>query len=346
MKNRWLARLFLTLCLLLITTACFRNGISAVHAEQTWTVSGTVGSKTSDVFLYFETSAGEMIIKIDTSTDTTDCKILIPGKAITVTCYRGNDAYLHASRISSSEVQTNVVVDKQNVTSVYGRVESGTTDSLLYFNTSGGEMQIKLDKDTDMSACTILTVDKWITVTVGRGSDAYMHAVKITDGNVASGSSYATVTPTSANVTVSGTVYSGTSTSLLCLATSGGVMQIRLDANTNLSNCKMLFPDQYVTAVVYRGSDAYMHAASITNNTVISNWGATLEGSTSTVTGTLTAGTTSQVLYLSTSGGIMQIRYDGTTNLSSGMLVLGKNVKVVCSRGNDAFMHAVAVYGN
>jgi hypothetical protein len=42
----------------------------------------------------------------------------------------------------------------------------------------------------------------------------------------------------------------------------------------------------------------------------------------------------------------MQIRYDGTTNLSSGMLVLGKNVKVVCSRGNDAFMHAVAVYGN
>ena len=52
----------------------------------------------------------------------------------------------------------------------------------------------------------------------------------------------------------------------LHLDTNDGVMEIRLDSNTNFSKCPVLLLNKSVTVVAQRGSDAYYHAVTITSN--------------------------------------------------------------------------------
>ena len=66
------------------------------------------------------------------------------------------------------------------VATVYGTVLSDTSASILYLSTEDGVMEIKLDDDTDTSACKVLIADKRVSVSLSHGSDGYLHAEKIT----------------------------------------------------------------------------------------------------------------------------------------------------------------------
>ena len=331
---------------LAITMAGTVSDIPVVEAASSTTVTGTIQSGTTDTLMYLSTTAGTMEIKIDSDTDTSGCKVLLPDKKISVTCYRGDDAYMHASKITSPDAASNVTVDTRSTATVEGTVLTGTTDDLMYFSTSAGTMQIKIDSNTDMTGCTTVTLGKKLIVTCGRGSDAYMHAVKITDSTSSSNSTTAVINGvTMPNIT--GTVAANTTVSYLYFSTSSGLMEIKIDSSTDLSECRTLIPGQSVSVACYRGSDAVMHAGRIVDNTISSSSQATVNtAKTTNVAGTVTSDTSSQLLYLSTSGGTMQIRLDDNTSMNGCVLVIGESVQVTFAGGSDSYLHAVSIRTN
>ena len=331
---------------LAITMAGTVSEIPVVEAASSTTVTGTIQSGTTDTLMYLSTTAGTMEIKIDSDTDTSGCKVLLPDKKISVTCYRGDDAYMHASKITSPDAASNVTVDTRSTATVEGTVLTGTTDDLMYFSTRAGTMQIKIDSNTDMTGCTTVTLGKKLIVTCGRGSDAYMHAVKITDSTSSSNSTTAVINGvTMPNIT--GTVAANTTASYLYFSTSSGLMEIKIDSSTDLSECRTLIPGQSVSVACYRGSDAVMHAGRIVDNTISSSSQATVNtAKTTNVAGTVTSDTSSQLLYLSTSGGTMQIRLDDNTSMNGCVLVIGESVQVTFAGGSDSYLHAVSIRTN
>lgn len=331
---------------LAVTMAGTVSEIPVVEAASSTTVTGTIQSGTTDTLMYLSTTAGTMEIKIDSDTDTSGCKVLLPDKKISVTCYRGDDAYMHASKITSPDAASNVTVDTRSTATVEGTVLTGTTDDLMYFSTSAGTMQIKIDSNTNMTGCTTVTLGKKLIVICGRGSDAYMHAVKITDSTSASNSTTAVINGvTMPNIT--GTVAANTTASYLYFSTSSGLMEIKIDSSTDLSECRTLIPGQSISVACYRGSDAVMHAGRIVDNTISSSSQATVNtAKTTNVTGTVTSDTSSQLLYLSTSGGTMQIRLDNNTSMNGCVLVIGESVQVTFAGGSDSYLHAVSIKTN
>ncbi len=309
-------------------------------AEDTYTVSGTVSSDTTSSYLYLNTAQGKMTIAIDSDTDLSGCKMLLPNKQVTVECHRGSDACLHASKI----YKPSAVVDSSNATTVYGTVKSGTTDDIIYLSTSDGTMNIKIDSTTDMTGVHVITVGQSLYITTARGSDAYMHAVAIKDASTSSstGSDVTTINGTTMPY-ISGTVASETTSSLLYFSTSGGTMIIKYDSNTDYSGCLTLIPGQAISVACYRGSDAYMHAAKIVNN---ANAGySTAESYSTTVefSGKVSSSSTLNTLYLVTSGGTVKIKLDSSTTLSSLPLIVGQNVTVTCGHGSDETWHAMNI---
>ena len=312
-------------------------------------VQGTVASGTTGDMLLLNTSGGQMKLKIDGSTDLSACKVLIPGRTVTSGWVRGDDAYLHSTKIvGASTSYNNANVNTGSAVSVSGKVSGNTTENMLYLDTSGGKMAIKIDNSTAMG-CRVLYENQSVTVSVARGDDAYMHAVRI-DGqggsSSSSSSSSQTVTPTSETIMIQGTVKSGTTENELQLGTSGGDMKIKIDANTNLSVCKTLIPNDTVAVACYRGSDAYFHASVITG-TVQPGSGSVDGSSAVTVTGKVASGTKGNLLYLVTDGGTMQIKLDTGTSMNGvRVLTQDRSVKVSVARGSDAYMHAVSISAN
>ena len=107
MKRR-LAAIGMAFCLM--TSMVSAIGIEAAAAE-TATVTGTVRSGTTADLLLLSTREGNMEIKLDSSTDTSGCKFLLPGNQISVTVTHGSDEYLHATKLSGSTTVTSVTVD-------------------------------------------------------------------------------------------------------------------------------------------------------------------------------------------------------------------------------------------
>ena len=340
MGKKGLFGIITAVCVLFSSICIPAAALTAMAANGT-TVSGTVGSQTTDSTLYLSTSGGSMVIKLDSTTDTSSCKVLIPGKTVYVTCYRGSDAYMHASKLSNGDEPSNVTVNTTSTSTVTGSVASGTSDSLICFSTSAGTMQIKLDSTTDTSSCGVLTIGKTVQIVCGRGSDAYMHAIKIT--NYGASASTATINGvTMPNIT--GTVGQNTSSRYLYLTTGGGRMELKIDSTTDISGCKALIPSQSVSVACYRGSDAYMHAARIISNETDSFQTASVNtSSTVTVAGVVSSGTTPYLMYLSTTGGMMQIRLDSGTNMNGSPVVLGETVQVSLGYGSDYYHHAISV---
>ncbi len=96
--------------------------------------------------------------------------------------------------------------------------------------------------------------------------------------------------------TVYGTILSGTTEELLMLSTAQGKMEIKLDASTDASACKILLPGREIYVDVTYGSDAYLHAAKITNSTPVD--ASTIDySSTVTVTGEIDDKTREDILY-------------------------------------------------
>lgn len=358
MKNKKIFKLCTALCLTLGLTLTPDNLFQIQAAEVIATVEGTVMSGTTSEILKLSTKEGDMEIKLDSGTDTSGCKILLPDKKIFVSVCHGNDEYLHAVKITSAAPTQSVTLDSSSTT-VTGKITDKSKDDILYVDTAQGEMQIKLDATTNLSGCTVLVENKSYSIICARGSDAYMHAVSITDGTSSSSGSSSgislgasSLTPAPASTvtvstsTVSGTVSDKTKENLLYLSTDGGEMQIVIDSNTDSRSGMVLTPDRKLTVAVYRGSDAYMHAASITGNKE-STWSVDIDtSSTPTVTGTVGSKSTENILYLDTPQGQMELKLDAVRSVSGcKVLVSGRKLSLTCARGSDAYMHAIDITG-
>ena len=320
--------------------------VRIVAAESTF--SGTVSDKTNAEMLYLNTSGGTMEIKIDSNVAVSGTKVILPGNSVVATCYVGSDEYWHVSKLSGSTQVGKPAIDQSTKATVKGRIAKGTSEELLYLVVDNGTMQIKMDADTDLSGTTMLIIGKQIQVVCARGSDAYMHALSISDVATAS-SSVSSASSTSSGGSsanyVSGTVEKGTTASMLYLGTSGGTMEFVLDLATDASGCRVLIPGQSISVNFYRGSDAWNHTSKIVNNSSKAAAEVSLDASSkTTVTGTVDGATTENTLFLNTSGGTMQIRLDASTNFSRCPVILqDKSISVTIERGSDEYYHAVAI---
>ena len=352
MKKNKFAKGWLTACLVMGLTTGLHPGVTVQAAEVIATVSGTVRSGTTAELLLLSTKEGNMEIKIDSGTDASACKVLLPGESISVSVSHGSDEYLHAVRITAGEKKTEASVDASNTSTVTGTITKKGQGDVLYVKTPQGDMEIKLDSSTNMSGCSVLVADKTYTIVCARGSDAYMHAVSISDGisGGASGSVNLSLTPspaaavTAQTTTVTGTVSDKTREDRLFLSTKDGEMEIVIDANTDSRYGMMVMPERKINVAVYNGGDGYMHAATIVApkesvfpvNVDTSN--------TSTVTGTVGGKSTENVLYLDTPQGQMELKLDKLSSVAGcKILVSGKKLSVSCARGDDAYMHAVSI---
>lgn len=366
MKKYKIGKLYITLCLVLAIIMVPMNRLKVQAVEILATVQGTVLSGTTSEIMKLSTKEGYMEIKLDSGTDTSACKILLPDTKISVSVSHGSDGYLHAVKIYGESQEPGITLDSSTTASVTGTIGEKTKGDVLYFNTPQGEMQIKLDTTTDVSGCSILMVGKSYNITCMRGSDAYMHAASISDigvgavGNIGTtgtavntGTAVSAITPAPASavnvatVSVTGTVANNTREDLLYLSTSGGEMQLVIDSNTDSRSGVVLTPGNKLTVSCYRGSDAYMHAASIVG--VKDSAGAVDidMSSPATVTGTVGNKSTESLLYLSTSSGEMQLKLDAVNSISNcKVFVSGKKLTMTCARGSDAYMHAIDIVGN
>ena len=328
------------------------TGLRAQAAEVIATVQGKVMEETTSKILFLDTSEGKMEIKIDGETNTGDCKVLLPDKEINVSVSHGSDGYLHAVTISEEAQKPAVTLDTSNISSVVGTLNGKTTEDVLHIDTAQGEMEVKLDNNTEMSACSLLVVSGKYVVRCARGDDAYMHAVSIADVAKASaedsysGQTYnqAPVTNVSGTtMTVTGTVKEGTEESMLQLASSEGVFTIKIDESTDTSRGMVLTPDNKLMVTYFRGSDNYLHAASLVG--VRDSSSATVDTSAqATVTGTVKSKSTENILVLDTSAGEMELKMDRVAGpIGCKTLVKDKKVSVTCARGDDAYMHALTV---
>lgn len=353
MKNIISRVISILLAAMMITICAIAVPIRSQAAESTF--SGTVSDKTTADILYLVTSGGTMEIKIDASTDLSTAKFLLPGNKVSCVCSVGSDEYWHASRISGSSTVGSASVDTSKTYTVTGTVAKNSNEEILFLKMSDGTMELKLDPTTDVSGVRAFILGKSIRVVCARGSDAYMHALSISDnggsstsvstsaGNVTTGDNSGT-TATSATYTTTGKVDKATTASVLYLNATEGQYQMKIDSNINNSSCHVLMPGQSVTVGFYRGSDEWMHACSLVNNSSKQASTTTLDGSQLTVSGTIGGSTTESTLYLATSGGTMEIRMDAATNYSGcPILIKGKSVQVVCQRGADEYYHAVSI---
>ncbi len=250
-----------------ITSAVSTAAVQLDTSSQS-TVSGTIKDKSTDELLYVSTPQGDMEIKMDSSTDLSGVSVLVAGKTYSITCVRGNDAYMHAVRISDASAAPVPVVasaanyDTSNISgvSVSGTVSKNTTPYILYLNTGEGEMQFKLDNTTDTLRGMVHVQGNPLTVYYTHGSDGYLHATTVIGNRTSSNASV----DTSSTSTVVGSVDGKSTESLLYLSTQYGMMEIKLDSVTSLSGSKALTAGKVISVTCAYGSDAYMHAVSIT----------------------------------------------------------------------------------
>ena len=320
MKKCGIAKLCLTLCLILGLTIVPGNRLEVQADEIIATVYGTILSGTTSELLRLSTKQGNMEIKLDSGTDTSACKILLPGKEVSVSVSRGSDAYLHAVKITTDRPTSTATLDSSTTVTVSGTIGDKTTEELIYLKTNQGEMQIKLDPTTNLSGTPFLVLGKTYEITCARGSDAYMHAVTISDKAAATGQ----LGNNSAYMSVTGTVKDSTKETLLYLSTNEGEMQFVIDNSADTSSGMVLTPGRKITVYFYRGTDAYLHAAGLVGEKD-SPSSVTLDSAVITVTGTVDGRSDQNMLYLNTPQGVMELKLDTVKNLNNcKVLIRGK----------------------
>lgn len=366
MKKSGIAKICIAICLIFGLTIIPGNRLVVQADEVVATVEGTVMSGTTAELLKLSTKGGNMEIKLHGGTDTSTCKILLPGKDIYVAVSHRSDGYLYAEKITTDSQTPGVSLDASTTTTVTGTIGEKTTDDLIYFNTKQGEMQIKLDSTTGLSGCSVLVMGKSYNISCARGSDAYMHAISISDTDAAgvngaagtngavntngtTGANGTTVNETAANnniaaMSVTGTVTERTKESRLYLSTKEGVMQFVIDSNADTSKGMVHTPGSKLTVSFYHGSDGYLHAVGIVG---VKDSPASVEidtSNTATVSGTVEEDSTENVLYLKTAQGTMQLKLDAVNSVNNcKVLVNGRKLTVTCARGSDAYMHAIDI---
>jgi len=263
----------------------------------------------------------------------------------------------------TSLVTTRVVAAE--VTTVEGTVQTGTSSSFLKLNTDSGVMEIKIDANADWSECKNLLPGRKVQVDVYYGGDSYMHASRLKD--IAS-------TSNTKGITATGIIedIQTSSSDIIYFKTASGNIAIKVNTSTNMDNCKVLVAGNYYT-IIYTGTSYYKDAleirdigasttttttttttnklsgtSDITANTVSTNFDITnVNNATASVKGTVTADTTATVLYLNTSGGVMQFKIDSDTIFDDALVeVPGVTYKVFYGYGTDSYLHARVVKGD
>jgi len=316
--------------------------VKAAHDVKA-TVYGTVDAGTTGTLLKLKTAQGDMLIKIDGDTNTSACKLLLPDSAVYVDVYYGDDAYMHADKISTTNTGT-VSGATDKTSTVTGTIaDKPMKDNTIYVNMGDDQMHLKVDATTTYN-CGVLYAGKKISAVVYRGTDAYMHALSISDGDYSTGSSSTGATSyyngSVATTAVTGTVTNDRKDGKLFLKTKDGVYELKFDANTDYSNGYMLVTDKKVTAHIYRGDDACMHIAALTRTGELS--GTSSAKSSMTFTGTVSGDSTDGMLLLKTSGGNMKIKLDSNTKASAGVFS-GSTVSVVANNCADEYWHADSI---
>ena len=230
-----------------------------------------------------------------------------------------------------------------STTTVKGTIAKGTTSSLLILSASEGTYQCKMDSDTNFNGITTLVIGYSAEIEVYNGSDGYLHVARFNSSSASSGSSGSSSSSSSSSTSssaakqttdVAGTIKQDTSNSMLYLSTSAGDMTIRIDSDCDLTKCGTLVAGNQAIASVYRGDDAYMHAARI-----ISGASGVDLTNLLTVSGTVTSATTNSLISLSTTSGTYQLKWDTATDVAiSGVLYSGKTVTAVIGRGKRCLL--------
>lgn len=344
MKKHRMVQWCMALCLacgLLILPA---GRLDVQAAEIIATVRGTVMKGTTSELMYLDTSSGKMEIKIDSGTDTSGCKFLLPGKVISVSLSHGSDGYLHAVKMTSDAQDSSVTLDTSSVSTVTGTLSDKTKNDVLCLDTQYGLMELKYDNSLDMSGCNIMVLGQSYTVKCARGSDAYMHAISISDASSYSSTSSYIPNNSSSSSSVTGKVSSDTTPDILYLSTSDGVMQFKIDSDADTSRGMVHTKDNKLTVYFYHGSDGYLHATGIVGEKENSSDVTIDSSSTSTVSGQVMKKSTENILRLDTRYGEMELKMDKVEGGNNGRaLVKDMWVTVTCARGSDAYMHALSI---
>lgn len=338
---QWCMALCMALGLLILPVA----RMDAQAAEVIATVRGTVMKGTTSQLMYLDTSSGKMEVKIDGSTDTSGCKFLLPGKVISVSLSHGSDGYLHAVKMTADAQDSSVTLDTSSVSTVTGTLSDKTKNDVLCLDTQYGLMELKYDDSLDMSGCSIMVLGQNYTVKCVRGSDAYMHAISISDASSYSGSttSYVPSNSNSSN-SVTGSVSSDTTPDILYLSTSDGVMQFKIDSDADTSRGMVHTKGNKLTVYFYHGSDGYLHATGIVGEKESSSDVSVDSSNTSTVSGQVMKKSTENILWLDTRYGEMELKMDKINGGNNGKVVVRDMwVSVTCARGSDAYMHALSI---
>ncbi len=341
MKRFKIVNICLAACLALLTIISPANLLKVQADEVIATVQGTILSGTTSEILVLSTKEGKMEIKMDSGTDFSSSKVLLPDWNVSVSVSHGSDGYLHAVKITGTTQVLGVSLDTATTATVTGTIGEKTKDDILYLKTAQGEMQIKLDTTTNMSGCSVLVAGKNYTVTCARGSDAYMHAISISDTMSATPSKNLT------GPSVTGTVAGSTKESLLYLSTKDGEMQFKIDNDADTNSGMILTTGSKLTVYYSHGSDGYLHAIGIVG---VKDSAKSVEidtANTAIVSGTVGSKSNENLLFLETDQGTMELRLDAVSSLiNCKVLVSGKKVSVSCARGSDAYMHALTITGS
>ncbi len=249
-----------------MTLTLFGTGAVNAYADTT-TVTGTVDAGSHDDILKLNCSDGLMELKMDSSTDFSNVKCLLPGQKLTVQITYGNDGYWHiASFTEGGSATLGVTIDNSSETTVTGKITGIISDGIIKLKLNEGEMHLKLDSTTDYSAIKYIMVGNTYNVKVAYGSDSYMHAISFSQATSSISSSESTssyVAPSTqiaATQTVKGKVGSKSNSNLLYLECAEGEMQIKLDA---LNKSHVLYPGQKISVGIGYDNE-YWHAVTIT----------------------------------------------------------------------------------
>ena len=130
-----IAKLCMAVCLLLGIALFPASQLKVQAAEVVATVEGTVLSGTTSELLLLSTNEGRMEIKLDSGTDTSACKVLLPGKKISVSVPYGSDEYLHAVTISTGSKTPSASLDSSTTATVVGTISEKTKGDVLFVKT-------------------------------------------------------------------------------------------------------------------------------------------------------------------------------------------------------------------
>lgn len=248
-----------------------------------------------------------------------------------------------ASLVLSVGVVATVDAKADDVT-VTGTVQDGSTFDVIKVKTSDGEMQLKVDGNSDLSKCKNMMPGRNVVVDITYGNDGYWHIKSVKEGTNAS-----TATVDKANLsTVSGTPVKIDANNVMYFDTQYGQMQIKLDPTTDYSKCTVLLPGNNYTLQVAYGSDAYMHAVTVADGASRVSYSSSSSSSSTanvkaeaTVTGKVLKKSTDNLLYLDTPQGEMQIKLD-QYNGPIRILVQDQTITVGINYGNE-YWHAVSI---